>query len=195
MLLSRFDIEAEAPPETVLARLRADVHPPGTPPPVVATPVKTGRGWELDYVRVPVAGPEPLYGTVDDGEFEFWARTMLVKVRGRVLASPNGSQIVSALFLENVVILAVVILVALSLVDIAAYLNIDSLRPNVLSPIFVLLLWIALVPLAWIILSDIPRCKNTLTHMIHMGVAEHRLNLDSPAAGDFPEADSRQTPD
>lgn len=195
MLLSRFDIEAEAPPKTVLARLRADVRSPGAQPPVVATPVNTGRGWILDYVRVPVAGPEPLYGTVDDDEFELWARTMLVKVRGRVLASPNGSQIVWALSLENVVIVAVVTLVALSLVDIAIYLNIDSWRPTVLPPIFVLLLWIALVRLAWMTLSNIPRCKNALTYMIHMAVAEHRLNLDSPAAGDFPEADSRQTPD
>jgi hypothetical protein len=155
-----YTIDAAAPPDAILSRLRHDVvDPEDAPPP--ASP----RG-AFQYQWFPSRPLDPLFvGRVDCDSFRIW-RSGWVELRGSIAASREGSRI-------TVRISAVQLITICMMIPAYVFLQIVYPKPVVgwgfLLAFFVLSLSI---PIGAV------RARRSLALVVGMAVAEHRLHLD-----------------
>jgi hypothetical protein len=186
MLLHSYSMDAPAPPETILARLQADIH--------------SVRVADITYIIIMgsvepysagVTSPgQPIYGSVHDDSFEIWVKSPFVKTRGRVCASASGSRIVVGVYLEPQAIFAWAFLGLLLAFEPELALDPRSYSPSSRIPwlnVWFICWLLSSVPLTLMVFATVRRSKSRLAHSINMAVAEHRLHLDSSALGDPPE--------
>jgi hypothetical protein len=165
MLLHGYNMEAPAPPDTILARIQADIRS-----------VRFSNVTDVGVVDPPISqviiSPgQPLFGYVRDDSFEIWIRRPFVRLRGRVFASAIGSQIVAGVYLEPQAFFVWAVFGLLS----------------ALGTVWFICWLLSLVPLSLMVFATVRKSKSRLAHSIQMAVAEHRLHLDSSALGGPPD--------
>jgi hypothetical protein len=187
MLLSRFEMKAPVPPETVLARLQADVRSPDDQ----AASRWISKDTFLETPAFipsrlpPIADNDQLYGHVDNRSFQIWLGPGFVRLRGRVSASASGSRIIGAAYLKPQAIFAWAFLGLLLLLGAGIPMDPRYYSPHSRIPWYAvwLIIWLlSSLPLSLLVFAAARKSKSRLTQSIHMAAGEHRLRLDSPPA-------------